>query len=181
MPRRETEGGSVEVGVDGMTDDQLRALYERTLVDVHRYASKLCAGDRARTEELVQDTYLALVRHARSHSTEELGIGWLMVTCRHRFIDDERSLQRRRHRENVVAMQRPATAELPDDSGVLGAMAALPVQQRTALVLRYVDDLPVDEVARSIGKSVRATESLLVRARTALRGRTEQEMSDGRG
>ena len=54
MPRRETEGGSVEVGVDGMTDDQLRALYERTLVDVHRYASKLCGGDRARTEELVQ-------------------------------------------------------------------------------------------------------------------------------
>ncbi|MEN9643560.1 MAG: hypothetical protein RL238_229 [Actinomycetota bacterium] len=164
-----------------MTDEQLRTLYERTLVDVHRYASRLCGGDRARTEELVQETYLALVRHARSNPTEPIGIGWLMVTCRHRFIDDERSQQRRRHRETVVALERPVVAEASADSGVLGALATLPAMQCAALVLRYVDDLPVDEVAREIGKSVRATESLLVRARTALRGRAEQEMSDGRG
>lgn len=169
------------MGVDGMTDDQLRALYERTLSDVHRYASKLCGGDRARTEELVQETYLALVRHARSHPTEQIGIGWLMVTCRHRFIDDERSQQRRRQRETVVALQQPTATDAPSETGVLGALASLPATQRAALVLRYVDDLPVDEVAREIGKSVRATESLLVRARTALKGRAEQELSNGRG
>ncbi len=164
-----------------MTDEQLRALYERTLVDVHRYASKLCGGDRSATEELVQETYLALVRHARANPTEEIGIGWLMLTCRHRFIDHERSRQRRQHRETVVALQRPVESDAPPDSGVLGALATLPVAQRTALVLRYVDDLPVDDVARVIGKSVRATESLLVRARTALRGRAELEWTDGRG
>jgi len=164
-----------------MTDEQLRALYEQTLVDVHRYASKLCGGDRAATEELVQETYLALVRHARANPTEVVGIGWLMVTCRHRFIDQERSGQRRRHRETVVAMQRPTVVDAPSETGVMGALAELPVAQRTALVLRYVDDLSVDEVARSIGKSVRATESLLVRARTALRGRAALEWTDGRG
>jgi RNA polymerase sigma-70 factor (ECF subfamily) len=168
------------MGMRGTTDDQLRALYDRTLSDVHRYASRLCGGDRARTEELVQETYLAMIRHARAHPTEELGVGWLMVTCRHRFIDDERSQQRRRHRETVVALDRSAVMDTPSDTGILGALATLPGMQRAALVLRYVDDLPVDEVARSIGKSVRATESLLVRARTALRGQVEQELTNGR-
>ncbi|MDT9151321.1 sigma-70 region 4 domain-containing protein, partial [Escherichia coli] len=48
------------------------------------------------------------------------------------------------------------------------ALRALKPQHRVALLLRYVDDLPVAEVARLLGKSVRATESLLVRARSAL-------------
>jgi len=37
-----------------------------------------------------------------------------------------------------------------------------------ALILRYVDDLEVREVAELMGSSVRATESLLVRARASL-------------
>jgi RNA polymerase sigma-70 factor (ECF subfamily) len=42
-------------------------------------------------------------------------------------------------------------------------------------MLRYVDDLSVAEVARLLGKSVRATESLLARARTALRAAYEEQ------
>lgn len=41
--------------------------------------------------------------------------------------------------------------------------------QRTALALRYVEDLTVAEVAVAMSRSVQATESLLVRARRALR------------
>jgi DNA-directed RNA polymerase specialized sigma24 family protein len=36
------------------------------------------------------------------------------------------------------------------------------------LILRYVDDLAVAAVAKEIGKSVRATEPMLARARAAL-------------
>jgi RNA polymerase sigma-70 factor (ECF subfamily) len=37
------------------------------------------------------------------------------------------------------------------------------------LTLRYLDGLPVPEVARALGRTVPATESLLTRARTAYR------------
>ena len=40
---------------------------------------------------------------------------------------------------------------------------------RAALTLRYVDDLPVPEVAAILGRTVHATEALLVRARSAFR------------
>lgn len=51
------------------------------------------------------------------------------------------------------------------------AMRSLPAEQRAAMVLRYVDDLPVAEVARQLGRSVHATESLLARAKATLRTR----------
>ena len=46
-------------------------------------------------------------------------------------------------------------------------MAALPSDQRAALMLRFLDDLPVKEVAAVIGRSEDATESLIRRARRA--------------
>lgn len=162
-----------------MTDDQILDLYERSLVDVHRAASRLCGGDRAATEELVQDTYLALVRHCREHPDDEVGVGWLVTTCRNRFIDLHRADRRRARRETAVA----TTAATPAGSftgtlaeggadggrGLLSLLGALPPLQRAALVLRYGDDLPVGDVARILGKSVHATESLLARGRSALR------------
>ena len=44
-------------------------------------------------------------------------------------------------------------------------------QHRLALTLRYVDDLSVPEMAHLLGRTVHATEGLLVRARTAFRRR----------
>jgi RNA polymerase sigma-70 factor (ECF subfamily) len=40
---------------------------------------------------------------------------------------------------------------------------------RSALTLRYLDDLPVADVAALLDRSVYATEALLVRARSAFR------------
>jgi RNA polymerase sigma-70 factor, ECF subfamily len=46
---------------------------------------------------------------------------------------------------------------------------------RAALTLRYLDGLPVPEVARHLNRTVRATEALLVRARAAFRRSYEGE------
>ena len=159
-----------------MTDDQILDLYERSLVDVHRAASRLCGGNRAATEELVQDTYLALVRHCREHPGDEVGVGWLVTTCRNRFIDLHRANRRRARRETAASAASPSAASNSESgTGTLGQLGALPPLQRSAILLRYVDDLPVAEVARLLGKSVHATESLLARGRNALRAAITSE------
>lgn len=161
-----------------MTDDQILDLYERSLVDVHRAASRLCGGDRAATEELVQDTYLALVRHCRAHPGEVVGVGWLVIACRNRFLDLYRADRRRLRREMAASTMEPSAGSTNGASaGTLDRLAALPVLQRSALVLRYVDDLGISDVARLLGKSVHATESLLVRGRNALRATVNTEES----
>lgn len=42
----------------------------------------------------------------------------------------------------------------------------LPLRQRRALVLRYLNDMTVGQTAEALGVSYRATESLLSRARS---------------
>ena len=49
------------------------------------------------------------------------------------------------------------------------ALSRVSVPQRVALTLRYLDGLPVPEVAEHLGRSLHATETLLARARAALR------------
>ena len=48
-------------------------------------------------------------------------------------------------------------------------LASLGPHHRAALTLRYADGLPVPEVAEHLGRTVHATEALLVRARRAFR------------
>jgi RNA polymerase sigma-70 factor (ECF subfamily) len=48
-------------------------------------------------------------------------------------------------------------------------LARLPEHHRTVLALRYMDDCSVPECAELIGRTVHATEALLVRARRDFR------------
>jgi RNA polymerase sigma-70 factor, ECF subfamily len=151
------------------TPDDLLALYDRTLDEVYRYASRLTGGDRSRTDDLVQDTYLAILRRILSGKPVELGIGYVITTCRNRFVDGVKAESRRTKRELRVVSAGDDAAGDELDQVAMTRLAALPDDQRAALVLRYVDDCPVSEVARRLGRSVAATESLLARARAAMR------------
>ena len=58
----------------------------------------------------------------------------------------------------------------------------LGAHHRAALTLRYLDGLPVPEVARHLDRTLHATEALLVRARAAFRAAYSREgEGDGDG
>jgi RNA polymerase sigma-70 factor (ECF subfamily) len=153
-------------------DDDVLALYDRTASELYRYASRLTGGNRQQTQDLVQDTYLHLIQRVRDGRVDatEIEIGWLIQSCRQRHLEQMRGQRRRRRREQRVTGLRIVTRDdaLGDDD-VTAALTSLTPEHRTALVLRYVDDLAVSDIAHALGRSVRATESLLVRARAALR------------
>ncbi len=152
-----------------MATTDFEEFYERSVDPVYRYASRLTGGDPVRTDELVQETYLGVLS---ADADGEPTTSYLITACRHRFLDQLRSEQRRRRREQHVAA--PAAVPPVDPAEIragpaVAALATLSDEHRAALVLRYVDDLTVRDVARHLGRRVRATESLLVRARLALR------------
>jgi RNA polymerase sigma-70 factor (ECF subfamily) len=65
---------------------------------------------------------------------------------------------------------------------VVLAMATLPDEYRTALAARYGDQRRVEEMAQLLGKSLKATESLLSRARKAFReALSRMETEEGNG
>ena len=62
-----------------------------------------------------------------------------------------------------------AAAEAPgrdERAAIADALRSLPAAQRAVLAFVVLDDLPVAEAARLMGKSVSATQSLLHRARS---------------
>jgi RNA polymerase sigma-70 factor, ECF subfamily len=57
-------------------------------------------------------------------------------------------------------------------------LAGLGPHHRAALTLRYLDGLPVPAVAGHLGRTIHATEALLVRARMAFRNEYGERTPD---
>lgn len=143
------------------TEQGLLVCYDAAFDEVYRYAARLTRS-RAEAEDLTQEVFVRLVRAARAGSVTTVGIGWLITTLRHLFIDRARSVTAERARLVLVA-SRPAAEPMVEDHQPW--LVGLSDRERAALVFRYVDNLPVGEVAALLGASVRATESLLQRAK----------------
>jgi RNA polymerase sigma factor (sigma-70 family) len=114
----------------------------------------------------VQDVYLAAMAKARDGSLTQLSIGYFITASRHRVLDRIRSDRREQQRLTLVASMpgaEPAPQTMPT------RLADLPERERIALVLRFVDDLSIDQVGRALGISTHAAESLVARATRRLR------------
>jgi len=183
---RRTIDGSDDVTVvsvstaDESTGAGLLALYDQALPDVYGYLVRRC-GDRATAEDLTADVFMAAVDALRRPVAPQLTVGWLIGTARHKLVDHWRRAEREQRRLSAVA---GANVDTAGDTGWdvhLDAVVArdvltrLGAHHRTALVLRYLDDLSVPQVAEILGRTVHATEALLVRARIAFRSAYEAE------
>lgn len=151
--------------------------------EVHRYVSRLTGGDRQLTEDIVQETFIAVFRQRRDAPEVSIGPGWVMSVARNRLIDHVRSRRRERARVERQAAGEPLDSPSPDYSALSVEQAkwllsCLPEQERLALALHTVDQLPIAEVACVIGRSVEATTSLVARARRRLRNVVKELRDD---
>jgi RNA polymerase sigma-70 factor (ECF subfamily) len=163
----------------------LLAMYDRALPQVYGYLLPRC-GDVPLAEDLTAETFLAAVDAVKRSAVPDLTVAWLVGVARHKLVDhwrararDERRL--RRVESETDELDDPWETEL-DIQRARTVLASLGPHHRSALTLRYLDGLPVAEVADALGRTVHATEALLVRARRAFRlayGDPESEGSDG--
>jgi RNA polymerase sigma-70 factor (ECF subfamily) len=154
--------------VAGTVIEDLGELFEREGDRVFGFLLARC-GSRAVAEDLTAETFLSAGRRFTEGKSHEVSTGWLITVARRRLIDHWRNLgaQRRRFERLTAELERhpPPDDQLP--TRVDEALASLSEQYRAALALRYLDDFSVSEVADALGKSYKATESLLGRARQA--------------
>jgi RNA polymerase sigma-70 factor (ECF subfamily) len=158
----------------------LLELYDRSLPRVYGYLLRRC-GRREVAEELTSETFLAAADAVRRNALARVDVGWLIGVARHKLADHWRRQAREERGLRLLAaepqLDDPWDARL-DAVRAEQTLADLAPQYRLALTLRYVDDLPVAEVAALVGRPVQATEALLVRARAAFRARyTEGEVA----
>jgi len=153
-------------------DDAFREWYEATLPRVYGYLYSRCGRNAELAEELTQQTFIEAVRSG-VHKADSRSVNWVIGIARHRLVDHFRALERRERTFLRLVQMRPPQAiaiEQEDiDERVAAALDRLPAAQRAALILRYVDDLAVRDVARLTGRTEASVESLLSRGRATLR------------
>jgi RNA polymerase sigma-70 factor (ECF subfamily) len=154
--------------------DPVLAIYRVALPRVYGYLLPRC-GSAALAEDLTSETFLAAVNASRQGSLTEVSTAWLVGVARHKLVDYWRRLER--EQRSLAATEASAADvddpwdEWLDTEAAYAALAHLPIPQRAALTLRYLDGLPVPDVAEHLGRTVHGTETLLARARAALRRR----------
>lgn len=154
------------------------AIYPVALPQVYGYLLMRC-GSVAVAEDLTAETFVAAVAAVRRRQVQQVSLAWLVSVARHKLVDHWRRVAREQRGLSAVE-QEQGTLEDPwedvlDVDAAHAALSRLAVPQRLALTLRYLDGLSVPEVAEHLGRSVHATETLLVRARAALRRVYEEE------
>jgi RNA polymerase sigma-70 factor (ECF subfamily) len=160
-----------------MSPEAFRDFYRTHLPSVYGYLLRLCAGNTSQAEDLTQDVFLALVEELRDGRTERADVRWLITVARSRFLDHAR--RERTLWSKLALLRRSDETDLePSSSDVLGSLRSLQPLHRAVLVLRYVDGLPVPEVATAIDRGLVATNSLLARARAELRRLARGETDD---
>jgi RNA polymerase sigma-70 factor (ECF subfamily) len=150
----------------------LLELYDEALPQVYGYLLTRC-GDATLAEDLAADCFLAAAAAARKPDPPPISVAWLIGVARHKLVDHWRGQERERRGLRSVYNEQ-STVEDPweeqlDLLRARDALAVLGSHHRAALTLRYVDGLPVVAVAEQLGRTVHATEALLVRARRAFR------------
>lgn len=176
LPRGDDKGVSAEADHPSEVRHALLALYDEALPVVYGYFVRRC-GDRGTAEDLTSQTFLAAAERALDavHKSDPppVAIPWLLGVARHKLADHYR---RRHDRLAIPVAEVPEPVDVADDWDseldrlvAESVLARLSEPHRTVLVLRYMDDCTVGECAKLIGRTVHATEALLVRAKRAFR------------
>ena len=174
-PPSALSGDQSELAAVFANEPAFRAWYDRSLPLVYGYLFHRCGRNPELAEELTQQAFVEAVRSQDRFRGQADATTWVIGIARHKLVDHYRRAERDTRRLAALSARdlgdaghagsAPPTA--PDD--IDDALALLPALQRAVLVLHYMDQLSVREVAQSIGKSEAATASLLARGRDAFR------------
>jgi RNA polymerase sigma-70 factor (ECF subfamily) len=152
----------------------VRALVARHVDEAYRIAYRM-VGNRAQAEDIAQDVLMRMLTYQQGWFSTASFHTWLRRAIINRAID-------------VYRKRRPSTpldeaGEIPDGAGtqeealitgeaearVAAAVLALPERQRAAITLCFYENMALAEAAEVLKTSVGAVESLLHRAKAALR------------
>ncbi|MGC5032846.1 SigE family RNA polymerase sigma factor [Micromonospora sp. DT229] len=136
-----------------------------------RSTAYLLCGDWHRAEDLVQTAFTKLYLAWHRVSRHEVLDAYLRQIIVRTFLDERRRGWWRREQVDGAHSERAGPTEAPENRLVLlQALAAVPPRQRAVLVLRYWEDLPVDEVANLLRCSPGTVKSQAARGLDTLRG-----------
>ncbi len=157
------------------TDRSFERLYRKHAGDVYRYALVVLRNE-ADAEDVTQTTFLNAYRAMERGERPRQPQNWLISiahnVCRQRFRQSQR-------RPNEVVFEEELAEDVVEEDALTAddirrALGHLAFNQRSALVMRELEGRSYQEIADILETTVSAVETLIFRARRALREQLEE-------
>jgi len=157
-------------------------LFRRYQLPLYVYVFEL-AHDEQTSLDLVQETFIAAVRHIGSLRDDDKFGSWLFGIAHQKFIQR----WRKQRREEVLLDEIPESADefegSPDDllirqeqeAEFMELLNQLPLPQRSVLLLHFVEDFSLEEIAGITGIPIGTVKSRLHYAKKSLRKLLEEK------
>jgi RNA polymerase sigma factor (sigma-70 family) len=161
------------------TDRSFERLYRRHVADVYRYSLAMLRNP-ADAEDVTQTTFMNAYGAYRRGERPRAAQRWLITiahnVCRQRFRQSQRRVEEVAFDETAAEAAVPDSA-VPSVEELSRALGHLAFNQRAALVMRELEGRSYAEIAEVLGVTASAVETLVFRARRALREQLEGQLS----
>jgi RNA polymerase sigma-70 factor, ECF subfamily len=147
-------------------------LFERHWDTAWRLAYSV-SRDRAIADDIAQDAFERAFRGLASFNGRSSFRTWLCRIVANRAVDVARGARPWVELEEAATLAPESEDEAVDDRDVLDAVAALPLERRTVVALRYWGRFTPPEIAEVLDLPVGTVHSRLARALTELRSRLD--------
>ncbi len=166
-------------------ESALRALVDRYTSSIYRFSVRY-TGDESLAEDISQEVFLKVYRYAKRYRSEMPFKTWLFRIVRNTSIDMARPYTYRKALSldasnstdfpEIEAHSLESVAQNPEERysskettrKITHSIQSLPEKQRTAVILRYHEEMATKEIAEVMETTVSSVESLLVRAKRNL-------------
>ncbi len=148
------------------------AFYEREYRSVVGLAYAL-SGSRSGAEDIAQDAFLAAYRRWDDIARYEKPAAWVRRVVANMAVSlFRRSMSEARALARLATLRRESLAPLPEEASEFWkAVRALPRRQAQVIALRYLEDLSVADIARTLGVADGTVKAHLHRGSHALASR----------
>ena len=156
----------------------VRWLLDEVAPVVYGFVFARVGGAEAVAEDLLQETLLEAVRSSHSFRGDAAASTWMCAIARRRLArhyEAERRAEAARQslrlvEEGAAADDEATTEDLVErQDEVVRALGRLPALQRQVLVLKYLEEMSVQDIAGQVNRSRVQVQSLLQRGRDGLR------------
>lgn len=174
---------SIARGLQKRDPDLLDRLIEQYQYRLFRYLLYI-TGDKARAEDFFQETWIRVLERGHQYDGKSKFEAWLFAIARHLVIDWQRT-KKAQSLDALTDPEQERPLQLPNESepsplhqvlaqeseqNVQASLAKIAAIYREVLVLRFQEELQIEEMAGVLSIPVSTVKSRLYRGLEALRG-----------
>ena len=167
---------TLEPRVEIEAENDYQTLFRREYPSVLRDVT-MVLGDREAARDVAQEAFARLYVHWRKVSRYERPGAWVRRVAIREAVKGNRRRAKAEASAHLVIVDE-SFSPAPNDPDLAAAIATLPPMQRAAVVLHYLHDLPIREVADTLGCREATAGVHLHRARKRLAELLGEEAED---